>query len=333
MSDRSRPVTYVLPLRWEREGPIGELAAYLGALPPQVTETIVVDGSPPPLFEDHAERLESVARHIRPHDDLRFKMGKVDGVLTGLRESANELIVLADDDVRYTPEALGRTVELLAGADLVRPQNYFDELPWHASWDTARTLLNRVWTGDAEFPVGDFPGTLAVRRASLPGQSYDGDVLFENLELMRTVRAAGGAVVTPLDLYVPRRPPSAGHFRSQRLRQAYDDFAIPVRIGSFLALGPLVIGLAARRRGAALVLLAGCFVAIAEIGRRRAGGAAHFPAAGSLLAPAWVAERSVCAWLALGVKLRGGVRYREGRISRSATSAAELRRRLGCSRP
>jgi len=36
----------------------------------------------------------------------------------------------------------------LAGADLVGPQNFFDPLPWHARWDSARTLLNRASGGD-----------------------------------------------------------------------------------------------------------------------------------------------------------------------------------------
>jgi hypothetical protein len=101
-------------------------------------------------------------------------------------------------------------------------------------------LLNRVFTGDPAFPVGDFPGTLAVRRDTfLRSGAYDGDALFENLELMRTIRAAGGTIVSPLDLYVARRPPDTAHFLSQRVRQAYDDFAIPARFVTFLALPPL----------------------------------------------------------------------------------------------
>ena len=54
-------------------------------------------------------------------------------------------------------------------------------------------------------------------------------------------------MLSPLDLYVARRPPSAEHFLSQRVRQAYDDFAIPAR----MATGWLVLpglGAAARRR-------------------------------------------------------------------------------------
>jgi hypothetical protein len=321
-------VSYVLPLRWGEAGPIEELSAYLRAIGDVADEVLVVDGSPPPIFREHATALEGVARHLAPHSDLDFRMGKVNGVLTGVRECANELVVLADDDVRYCSSTLRRAVGLLGEADLVRPQNYFEELPWHARWDTARSLLNRVFTGDPTFPVGDFPGTLVLRRSALlKVGGYNGDALFENLELMRTIHASGGRVVTPLDLYVPRRPPRAAHFLSQRVRQAYDDFAIPLRIGAYLALGPWAVH--ALRRGRLRHLVGGALipVLVAEIGRRRAGGATRFPLSGSLLAPVWVAERSLCAWLALGAKLRGGVPYGGRRLSLSATPMRRLRRR------
>jgi hypothetical protein len=329
----SADVAYVLPLRWTEPGPIGELADYLRGIAGEAKEIFVVDGSPEPLYGQHAESLRGVARHLRPHPDLHFQMGKVNGVVTGVRECTCERVVLADDDVRYDAAALHRVADLLDEVHLVRPQNYFDELPWHARWDTARTLLNRVFTGDHEFPVGDFPGTLAVRRSAfLAADGYDGDVLFENLELMRTVRAVGGKVLTPLDLYVARRPPSTAHFRSQRVRQAYDDFAIPARIGFFLAALPLALAAAAAvpRRPAAsrdLGTAALALILIAEGGRRRAGGAGRFPASSALLAPAWVLERSLCAWLALAARPRGGARFGGVRLSRSATPSRVLRRR------
>ena len=330
----ARDSAYVLPLRWNEPGPIAELADYLRSLGDAAEEVLVVDGSPAPLYESHARALEGVARHLPPHRDLDFPMGKVGGVITGVRECSRERIVIADDDVRYDGPALKRTLSLLAEADLVRPQNYFAELPWHARWDSARSLLNRVFTGDPTFPVGDFPGTLAVRRSTfLRSGAYDGRALFENLELMRTIRAADGTVLSPLDLYVARTPPTTSHFISQRVRQAYDDFAIPLRIGAFLASGPLAIHAIRSGRGRVLPLAAGALVGIAEIGRRRAGGAERFPASASLLAPAWVAERSICAWLALGSKLRGGVPYGDRRLSHSATSLGRLRRRYGSAHP
>ena len=327
-------ISYVLPLRWTRPGPIEELAAYLRLLGDEVDEVLVVDGSSPALFERHAGALEGVARHLRPHPDLDFRMGKANGVVTGVRECSHERVVLADDDVRYDRAALRRTVALLDEADLVRPQNHFDELPWHARWDTARSLLNRVFTGDPTFPVGDFPGTLAVRRSAfLTGGTYNGDALFENLELMRTIRAAGGVVLTPLDLYVARRAPTTAHFLSQRVRQAYDDFAMPARLGAFLAAGPAAAESVRRGHGRPLLAVALASVGVAELGRRRAGGAGRFPLTGSLLAPAWIAERSICSWLALGARLRGGVRYGDGRVRHSATSMRRLRRRHSASLP
>jgi hypothetical protein len=263
-------------------------------------------------------------------------MGKVSGVRTGLRLASQERVVIADDDVRYDPEALRRTARLLDEHDLVRPQNYFTRLPWHARWDTARTLLNRS--------VGrDYPGTLAVRRSRVLAMGlYDGDVLFENLELIRTVRAHGGSVASPLDLFVARVPPSAAHFWGQRTRQAYDDFALPLRMGLWLAVVPLLLlaasgerlGLFAQRGGSKVgwAVPAGAAVvsvAAAERGRRRAGGAAIFPATSSLLAPVWILERGVCAWLAVLQRLRfGGVRYGDSVIPTAAHSERQLRRRF-----
>jgi hypothetical protein len=329
----AHPATYVLPLRWTEPGPIDELADHLRKVADQVREVIVVDGSPSPQFERHSDALRSFLLHTRPDRRLRYTMGKVNGVVTGVRLASQEKVVIADDDVRYDRDSLRRAIEALDEADLVRPQNYFEPLTWHARWDTARTLLNRVFSGDLRRPAGDFPGTLALRRSVfLRAGAYDGDVMFENLELIRTIAAAGGRIATPLGLYVARRPPSSRHFVSQRVRQAYDDFALPVRMAVMLGLVPLSVMALARGRGRSVGWAAGAAIAVAEAGRRREGGTRVFPVTGSLLAPAWLAERAVCSWLALGSKLRGGVRYGEGRIARSATPERVLRRRYRAAR-
>jgi Glycosyl transferase family 2 len=302
---------------------VGELAAYLASLHPEV-EVIVVDGSPPDVFAHHAAGLPDRVGHVAPDDDLHTLNGKVGGVLTGLRRASHERVVIADDDVRYSETSLARTVGGLDRFDVVRPQNHFVPARGHAAWDTSRILLNRV-TG------GDWPGTLAVRRDRLlSAGGYRGDVLFENLELIRTIRAAGGELWTPLDLYVRRLPPTASGFLDQRVRQAYDELARPLRLACWLSVLPLV-GLAAARH-AWRPLLAGTLgvVAAAEIGRRRAGGRRVFPARASLMAPGWVLERGACAWLAVGSRfLLGGVRYRGRVIREAASSEAALRRRLG----
>ncbi|HEX6602177.1 MAG TPA: glycosyltransferase [Solirubrobacterales bacterium] len=316
-------ISYVVPIRWRDGEQRQELASYLAEIAPCCAELIVVDGSPPEVFAANAEAWGEHAIHVPPAEDEQWLMGKVAGVRTGIRLASHERVVIADDDVRYSPAALRRAAALLEEHDLVRPQNHFDRLPWHARWDTARTLLNRS--------LGrDFPGTLAVRRSrALAMGLYDGDVLFENLELIRTMRAHGGSVASPLDLYVARVPPSASHFWGQRTRQAYDDFALPLRMALWLAVVPLLLLGALKRRPSLALLPAGLAVAAAERGRRRAGGRAVFPATSSLLAPVWILERGVCAWLAVLQRLRfGGVRYGDSVIPTAAHSVRQLRRRF-----
>ena len=318
--------TYVMPLRRGKTAEnTEEFWTYLRLLSTRVREVILVDGSSPEVFSAHATALGSSAvQHVPVDTGLVSPMGKVGGVLTGLRLATHERVVIADDDVRYTPDALTRLVALLDIYHLVRPQNYFDPLPWHARYDTARTLLNRL-------SRGDWPGTLGVRRSLLQAtDGYDGAAMFENLELVRTVRAAGGTETAPLDLFVTRRPPNARHFFSQRVRQAYDEFARPLRFGFFLALLPLAAILATRGRWATLGTAFGASMVLAEAGRRRGGGNAVFPATSSLLAPAWLAERAACTWLALGARLfLGGIPYGNSMLRLAANSTKELRRRHG----
>jgi hypothetical protein len=315
--------TYILPIRRRQTEDIGELTHYLRRLSTML-DVVVVDGSPPAVFAHHAGQWSALAHHLPPDDIPAALNGKVRGVLTGLRMAVQERLVIADDDVRYESEALARTVGMLDDADVIRPQNYFDPQPWHARWDTARILLNRM-TG------GDWPGTLAVRRSILAATGgYDGGVLFENLELVRTVLAAGGTEAVPPDLFVRRRPPDAEHFWSQRVRQAYDELARPVRLVAWLSVLPLVLTLVLTGRWRAMALLLASTVGLAECGRWRGGGRAVFPLSASLLAPAWIAERAVCSWLALGARVAyGGVPYHGTIIARPATPMGELRRRHG----
>jgi hypothetical protein len=322
-------LSYVLPVRMsEGEDGAAELTGYLARLTRWCNEVIVVDGSPPTVFSRHARVWDGLARHVAPDPAHTSLNGKVQGVLTGVDLASNERVIIADDDVRYDPLQLERMAQLLDTHDVVRPQNYFSPHPWHVVWDTARTLLNRG-TG------ADFPGTLGVRRSILRATGgYDGNVMFENLELIRTVRAEGGAEAAPLDLYVRRLPPTAAHFWGQRTRQAYDDFAIPPRMALWLTIVPALVWGARRRDGKLPSALAAVTIAVAERGRRRQGGAEVFPVMASLMAPLWVLERGLCAWLAMLQRLRfGGVRYGDSIIRTAAHSPRQLRRRAVGRRP
>jgi len=308
---------YVLPLRCTDDRGLAELTAYLHRLSRWIDVT-VVDGSPPELYARHAAAWGAHVRHMAPALTGGAN-GKVRGVLTGIALARHERIVLADDDVRHDRATLAALLGELRDADLVAPQNVFRPRPWHARWDTARSLFNRALTGD-------YPGTYGVRRSVLwRTGGYDADALFENLEMQRTISAADGRVRSCPDLFVTRLPPSSAHFRAQRVRQAYDSFAQPARLLAELALAPTVFAL--RRRPGILCLLVVLGTVVAERGRRRARGTHVFPRTSALWAPLWLAERGVTSWVAVGLRLRGGVRYSSQRVALAASSLRTLRRR------
>jgi hypothetical protein len=323
MSTPIAETTYVLPIRRTALVKDDELPAYLDALV-KLVPVVVADGSPPEVFAHHAATWPAAVVHVPVDEDRRGDLnGKVAGVVTGLRRVRTAKAVIADDDVRYDAFALRRLAMLLDGADVVRPQNVFNPAPWHAVLDTGRMLIARA-TG------GDWPGTLGLRMdvyARTGG--YDGSVLFENLELVRTLRAAGARELVAFDLFVARRPPAARHFLGQRVRQAYDEFARPGRLAAQLAVAPLLaLGTARFGVRAAAAFAAGA-IALAEAGRLRGGARRVFPVRTAVLAPLWVLERAVTSWCAVGLRLtRGGVRYSHGTLRVAANPERVLRRRL-----
>ena len=322
----SRPIhaiSYVLPLRASVPLP-DEAVGYVRWLSGVVDDVIVVDGSPGEVVDAHALAFGDVARVVRPAPRYRGRNGKVVNVLSGIDLARHDVVVIADDDVRYTERPLAEVLaRVAAGADAVLPQNVYEPAPWHARWDTGRILVHRA--------LGhDMGGTVVVRRHRLLGAGgYDADVLFENLELVRTLAASGARVEHARDVFVRRVPPSTGRFVEQRVRQAYDELARPWLLATWLAIAPAIGWRVARRRGAAWRELgagAAAVLALAELGRRRDGGASVFPRAAAAWAVPWILERAVCAWLAVIARARGGIRYAGSTIRPAATPVSVLRR-------
>ena len=262
------PVEVVIPLRWDRplseqRADVEEMGAYLVSLH-AVADVTVVDGSRPELLAAHRAAWPDGIRVMTPDGRLGVN-GKVVGALSGIAASRHELVVLADDDVRYDGDSLTTMYLALQEADMVRPQNVFTEWPWHARWDFCRTLIARAF-------AADWPGTFGLRASAVAVMGgWSAEVLFENLEMVRTAQANGRLVVNLPGLLVGRRPPPAAHFWSQRVRQAYDDLAQPGRLAVELSIVPLVAVSAIRRPGL-LVAMAAATVVLAEVGRRRSGG-------------------------------------------------------------
>ena len=138
-------------------------------------------------------------------------MGKVGGVLTGVRHASHEVAVIADDDVRWTPEQLARTARRLDGAAVVRTAEPLRPGPG------TRHVGHRPRSSSPEPPEATGRArSSSTRPRSLRAGGYDGEALFENLELVRTLEATGGTELVALDLVVRRLPPTTRQFLSQR---------------------------------------------------------------------------------------------------------------------
>jgi hypothetical protein len=305
---RDARCTYLLTIRRVRfdRDEAGRFRDYFRLLADAGCEVLVVDGSPREVFAAHGEVWSGACRHASVDPQYRYLNGKVNGIHTGVALAAHERIILADDDICYTPDDVRRMARLLDSFEMVRPQNYLRPLPVWARTEAARMLVNRAWMAE-----GDYPGTLGVRRGAMRRLGhYDGDVLFDNEEIVRHFRAHGAGIAYARDFFVLKRPPGFRKWVEQRPRQAYEDFVMRAKTAFFAALPPalLLLWLAAGWRSALAAAAAVACGAVLLAARGLGDGAARFFQPWlCLYAPLWVAERAVSTYWAFYWRVaRGG---------------------------
>jgi hypothetical protein len=316
--------TYILPIRRmrARSAEADELAEYFGELAREGCEVVVVDGSSPEIFAQHNRAWRKLCRHVTVDRKYTYLNGKVNGVHTGIDLASCENIILADDDIRYTSADIRRACELLKRHDMVRPQNYLAPLPWWGKMEAARMLINR-----GVLRTGDYPGTCAFRRsACLRVGHYDGDVLFDNEEIVRHFILNGADVCYALDFFILKRPPTLRKWFEQRPRQAYEDFDMRAKTVLFMSLLPStsILGFF-NGTAAALSFFFGvaiCAAVLAGRGLLRDRAYKFSPAHVILYAPLWLLERSLSVYWALYWRLvHGGYPFGEQLLSRGTGRA------------
>ena len=300
--------TYLLPIRRSvfSAKEAADFASYFQALRGAACEVIVVDGSPDDVFAQHEQAWSEICRHERVDPRFTYLNGKVNGIHTGVELASCEKIVLADDDIRYTAPDLDKIVALLDEFEMVRPQNFLSPLPWWARMESARMLINR-----ATLRIGDYPGTCAFRRSTmLRVGHYDGDVLFDNEEIVRHFAASGATINYAIDFFVQKRPPHYRKWLEQRPRQAYEDFGLRAKTALFLLLPPLLIVSAVIAGLAGLVLCVALIsifaVALACAGGARGLASEYIPPWLCLYAPLWIFERMISTYWAVYWHFRHG---------------------------
>ena len=327
MSDvRSAPFrcTYILPIRRvrARRQEADELAKYFRKLAQEGCEVLVVDGSAPHIFAEHNRAWRQLCRHVTVDGKYTYLNGKVNGVHTGVDLASCESIILADDDIRFTSEDIRRADALLERHDMVRPQNYLAPLPWWGRTEAARMLINR-----GVLRTGDYPGTCAFRRtAFLRVGHYDGDVLFDNEEMVRHFLVNGADVCYALGFFILKRPPTLRKWFEQRPRQAYEDFDLRAKTVLFMAVLPTALALGLIN-GAHAVLAFFFAISIgagllAGRGLLRDRAYRFFPIYVIASAPLWIFERSLSVYWALYWRLAyGGYPFGEQLLSKGTGRA------------
>jgi hypothetical protein len=308
MKDLPTQCSYLLPILRARFDRVEteEFAAYFRLLRSAGCEVLVVDGSASDVFQAHAEIWGDLCRHLVPDRKYTYLNGKVNGVHTGVDHASCEPIILADDDIRYTACDIERMCRLLDSFEMVRPQNFLSPLPWWARVETARILINR-----GTLRAGDYPGTCGFRRSVLQRIGpYDGDVLFDNEEIVRHFAINNVNIKYALDFFVLKRPPRLAKWLEQRPRQAYEDFVMRAKTGVFLSVLPTLVLLAISLGATAAVIFAVIISLISVLlscrGLVRNRAYKFFPRYSFVWAPVWILERSISVYWALYWRLRYG---------------------------
>jgi Glycosyl transferase family 21 len=312
--------TYLLPIRRINfDGTEAEqLRGYLAVIQAVGCEAIVIDGSAEKVFARHHESWSNVCRHEPVDRRFGYLNDKVNGVHTGVVRASNEKIILADDDIRYSPADIEQTCALLDQFEVVRPQNYYSSAsgspPWWAKMEAARMLINRATLRNA-----DYPGTCAFRKTTMArAGEYDGDVLFDNEEIIRHFARSGARMCYANDFFIEKRPPDLRKWLEQRPRQAYEDFGLRFKTILFAAFLPIAVGIALIA-GIEWLGIFGFSILVAFGGWLRGSARKYFPLHTCLFAPLWIAERTLSTyWAFYWFLTRGGYPFGD-RILRKGT--------------
>ena len=150
---------------------------------------------------------------------------------------------------------------------------------------------------------------------------YDGDVLFDNEEIIRHFARKGATINYATNLFVQKRPPRFRKWIEQRPRQAYEDFGLRGKTALFFSILPIavLVGFLAGMKGIVLGAVALCLMAsvLAVAGRRRGTAAKYFPWSICFFTPLWIFERSLSTYWALYWHLaRGGYPFGDKVLSK-----------------
>jgi hypothetical protein len=277
-----------------------ELGNYLSTLAVTGCDVVVLDPSPRMLFELNGRILRWVARHVAIRPEHCTPMGTLDRLRAAASVAACEKVIVASEDVRYTPAAIAQLCDLLESHEAVEPQDYLEPLPWWATIEAGRILVHRGIE-----PQPDHGATFGFRRGSV--RAMRTLAIMDIQDPARRLAAAGADVHAAPDVFVRRQPGAFDDWLQERPRIAGNDFSLPFKSAFFFSLVPFLLLLGVFG-GVRLASVYAGIIAFSSVGlalRGRAGASSFFPLRACFFAPVWVLERSMSVYWALFRKLRG----------------------------
>ena len=280
-----------------------DLAAYLSDIAASDFEVIVVDASSPEHLEENRRVLRWVCRHTAAKPQHVTGFGKIDVLRAAIDLASCDKVIVADEHVRYSPEALDDVTALLEMHEVVEPQDYFDPMPWWGGIEAGRILVHRSIS-----PIPDRGSTFGFRKRSVSGlRSLDHAALAH--DYVRRLASQGAEVFTSMQLFVRRMPPAFSDWIRELPRRAEEEFRMPATAVLFFMLIPSLIAVTLLG-GARMAGTIAAGIAFASIGlalRGRIGAGRFFPWRACFFAPVWILQRSVSIYCGLLWRVsRGG---------------------------
>jgi hypothetical protein len=172
-------------------------------------------------------------------------------------------------------------------------------------------LINR-----ATLRAADYPGTCGFRRQTfIKAGEYDGDVLFDNEELIRHFARSNARIAYENDFFILKSAPTFKKWLEQRPRQAYEDFGLRLKTILFAALLPISMAIAIVDPKWLSIFFFSILIALA--GWLRGSARKYFPFRVCFFAPLWIFERTLSTyWAFYWFVTRGGYPFGKRLLTR-----------------
>lgn len=286
---------------------------------PFEVEIVIADESRDEIFQTVKSWFENERRvtHFGPRDECRDgKNDKLNGIYDALNHTRFQRTLLVDDHYRPTVENLLQVNQMFSRYDCFKCMVEFDRPTLAALID-----LNGIFIINLLHPLRQFCGHLCFDSRLFETSGFPSrDALFDELAMELHLRKHTKNVYYAGDIFLKAiHNADWARFFEQRVRYAYENMAFPLRFTFFLLVMPLlfVIGIWEVGYALAISLALTLLTVVASFIGQVKYGRGRFPALTFLLAPLWFWPYPLTTWLAVLLRLTGGVRFGGRKITKA----------------